>query len=218
MTCLTLGRPLSIAPRYGTFSLTGVNEDMKQVSFLMSKYARSGVLAGRVDGDNARHKLLSQLGAPDLPTIVVLDFSSVQLATASFLDESVLKLREDLSDRPVYLIVSNLLPAVEEELDALLYRAQDAFLAMKCGPDGSFSNAHLLGSLDPKLKDAYERIKEKREASATELHSESRDSENIGPTAWNNRLNVLTSKGLLVEIPTGKSKKYKPLEEILNGA
>ena len=191
---------------------------MKRLVFRMSKYAQNGVLAGRLDGDTARQKLSAELGTVDLPTIVVLDFSSVQLATASFLDEVVLQLRDEVREKPIYLIGSNLSPPVEEELDALLYRAQDAFLIFKCAPGGVYSNPRLLGSLDSKLKDTYDRIKEKRESSATELHSESREQEKIGPTAWNNRLNSLVSKSLLVEIPMGRAKKYRPLEEVLNGA
>jgi hypothetical protein len=191
---------------------------MKRIVFKMSQYARNGVLAGRLDGDTARQKLHAELARADLPAIAVLDFSYVQLATASFLDEAVLKLRESLRTKPIYMIVSNLPPAVEEELDALLYRAQDAFLAFSCTAGGAFSNGHLLGYLESKLKETYDRIKEKREASATELHSESRDSEKVGPTAWNNRLNLLASKSLLIEIPMGRAKKYRPMEEVLNGA
>jgi hypothetical protein len=188
---------------------------MKRIVIPMSKYARSGVLAGRLDGDSARQKLVSELGGLDVPVIGILDFSSVQLATASFLDEVTLRLRESLMNKPVYVIASNLSPAVEEELDALLYRAEDAFIAFKSAPDGQFNGGHLLGNLEPRLKETYERIREKGESSATELHSESRDSDKIGPTAWNNRLNLLASKSLLVEIPMGRAKKYRPLEEVL---
>jgi hypothetical protein len=106
---------------------------------------------------------------------------------------------------------------VEEELDALLFRADDAFLSFGYTPNGAFSSPRLLGNLDPKLKETYERIQEKREATATELYLEARD-KRVGPTAWNNRLNVLASKGLLVEIPLGKAKKYRPIVEVLNGA
>jgi hypothetical protein len=189
---------------------------MKRLVFRMSKYARSGVLAGRVDGDAARQKLFIEMGGINLPTIAVLDFSSVELATASFLDEAVLRLRDDVRGMPIYLIVCNLGLSVEEELDALLYRADDAFLSFRHTTGCEFSNPRVVGKLDPKLKELYERIREKGEATATELHSEAQDS--VGPTAWNNRLNVLTSKGLLIEIPMGKAKKYRPLEELLNGA
>ncbi|NJO33858.1 MAG: hypothetical protein HC869_12650 [Rhodospirillales bacterium] len=36
----------------------------------------------------------------------------------------------------------------------------------------------------------------------------------IGPTAWNNRLSALATKGLLVERKQGKSKSFSPLLEI----
>jgi hypothetical protein len=38
--------------------------------------------------------------------------------------------------------------------------------------------------------------------------------ENIGPTAWNNRLSGLAAKGLLVERKLGKTKSFSPLLEI----
>jgi hypothetical protein len=191
---------------------------MKRLEFRMSKYAQNGVLAGRLDGDTARRKLFAEMSGENAPAIAVLNFAGVQLGTASFLDEAVLRLREDVQGKPIYMIVCDLALAVEEELDALLLRANDAVLAFKHAHGGTYSSPRLLGSLDPKLKEAYERIKQKREASATELYLEARNSEKIGPTAWNNRLNMLASKSLLVEIPMGRTKKYRPMEEMLNGA
>jgi hypothetical protein len=49
-------------------------------------------------------------------------------------------------------------------------------------------------------------------ASAPELANRFTDN-NIGPTAWNNRLSGLAAKGLLVERRQGKSKSFSPLLE-----
>jgi len=76
------------------------------------------------------------------------------------------------------------------------------------------TNQSLLGALEPKLNDTLELVKQRGEASAVELHSDSDEAKKIGPTAWNNRLNTLAAKSLLMEVwQGGRTKKYRPIME-----
>jgi hypothetical protein len=58
-------------------------------------------------------------------------------------------------------------------------------------------------------------VLKKGESSAAELHSETNELPAIGPTAWNNRLSALVAKSLLMEVPLGRAKKYRPILEIV---
>jgi hypothetical protein len=140
----------------------------------------------------------------------------VELATASFLSEAVLPLRDHLRFRrpPAYVVVANLAARVAEEFDELLIRMGDAMLACELAANGDIAHVRLMGKLEEKLLETFNLIRQRGAASAVELHAESRESERIGPTAWNNRLSVLTSKSLVMEIAQGRTKKYQPVLEI----
>lgn len=172
------------------------------------------VLAGRLNGKRAFASAIEQV-AFEAPTIVVLDFRSVALATSSFLSEVVLPLRDHLRTRqpPGFVVVANLTETVREELDDLLTRSSDA--VMSCSTTaGGVSNAKLLGTLEHSLRETFDLVKQKGEASAVELYSESGESKGVGPTAWNNRLAMLAAKSLLIELPRGRAKKYRPVLEM----
>lgn len=171
-------------------------------------------LAGRLCGKRALVRFLEGLPPLADPAVVALDFKGVALATSSFLDEAVLHFRDHLrlGRTPASLIVANLGDGVEEELDDLLIRASDALLSCKLSDHSEVSDVRLLGNLEPKLKETFDLVNKKGEASATELHTESDDP--IKATAWNNRLNALVAKSLLIEIPLGRAKKYRPVLEV----
>ena len=186
---------------------------MKQVVLPMLRPGQDPILAGRVEGENARRRLLSALGPITVPTLVVLEFCAVRLVTASYLDEVTLKFRTQLERTPGYPVAANLSDIVLDEFEHLLRRAGDAFLVCQRLESGVATTPRVLGVLEPKLKQTYGLVKQKGEAGAIELHAEFGDEEKVGPTAWNNRLNTLADKGLLLEIPLGRAKKYRPILE-----
>jgi hypothetical protein len=174
------------------------------------------VLAGRLTGKRVFLRSLEELPPITEPTIVILDFHGVDLATSSFLSEAVLPLRDHLRLRrpPAYVVVANLAERVSEEFGELLNRSGDAILTCTASSQENVFNAQLVGNLEPKLQETFDLIRRKGETSAVELHSESNEADGIGPTAWNNRLAALTSKSLIIEIPQGRTKKYRPVLEI----
>lgn len=174
------------------------------------------VLAGRLGGRRTFVKVLEELPVLTGPTILLLDFHGVDLATSSFLSEALLPLRDYLRSRrpPAYVVAANMNDKVAEEFDDLLTRAGDAMLACDSAADGAISNVRLIGKLEEKLLDTFNLVRARGAASAVELYVESRDSDRIGTTAWNNRLSVLTSKSLVTEIAQGRTKKYQTVLEM----
>jgi hypothetical protein len=170
----------------------------------------SPVLAGKLDGKRMFLRSLEAMPVINVPTLIVLDFRGIELATSSFLDEAVVRLRDHLrlGRAPSYLVVANLSAHVQEELEDLLTRANDAMLACNFSRSDEVSNPRLLGALDPKLSETFELVRQRGLASAVDLHNES-DAQEIGQTAWNNRLNTLAAKSLLMEVPEGRTKKYR---------
>jgi ACT domain-containing protein len=174
------------------------------------------ILAGRLTGKRAFLKALEQLPEMSAPTLVLLDFGKVDLATSSFLTEAIFPLRDHLRLRrvPGYVVVANLAERVREEIEELLRRTGDALLTCTVNPAGQVSDVQLCGRLDQKLQETLDLVNRKGETTAVELHAEGRESESVGATAWNNRLAALAEKSLLVEVLYGRTKKYRPVLEV----
>jgi hypothetical protein len=174
------------------------------------------ILAGRLSGKGTFLRVLEEIPSFTAPTLLILDFHGVELATSSFLSEAILPLRDHLRFRrpPAYVVVANLADKVAEEFDELLVRSGDAVLACDLAASGAITHVRLMGRLEEKLLETFDLIRQKGTASAVELHAESRESDRIGPTGWNNRLSVLTSKSLVMEIAQGRTKKYQPVLEM----
>jgi hypothetical protein len=188
---------------------------MKILQITVRKPHKEPILAGRLDGKRTFLRALEELPPLSDPALAVLDFAGAELATSSFLSELVLPLREHLRLRrpPAYLVVANLSEKVREELDELLNRLGDALLTCEFSNRGKISSVKLVGKLDQKLLETLELVRQKGETSAVELYAGSTDSDDIGPTGWNNRLAALASKSLIVEVPQGRTKKYRAILE-----
>lgn len=190
---------------------------MNTITIPMLRPDTEPVLAGRLDGKRSFARTLETLPIITAPTLVLLDFNGVELATSSFLDEAVIRCRDHLrlGRSPAYLMVANLKAQIEEELSDLLVRASDAMVSCTITGNGHIDNKKMLGALEPKLSETLELVKQKGSASAVQLHDEAEESEKkIGPTAWNNRLSSLAAKSLVVEmVQPGRTKKYRPIME-----
>ncbi len=183
----------------------------------MTAVGDAKVLAGAVQGRQALGKLIAQLPSEQDDSVVALDFEGIELATASFLRESVLGFRDYCrsAHSAIYPIVANANEQVLEELDALLAERADSMVS--CIASGeNFTGARVLGRLDPKLRRTLEAIIEAGEADAGELKEAFAKTEDIGTTGWNNRLAALAAKGVIMEIKFGRGKRYRPVVEGLS--
>lgn len=173
------------------------------------------VLSGAISGRKLLSALVSAVSSTAEPMTVFLDFDGIEVATASFLRESVIGFR-DYARRSlpnVYPVVANLSPAVAEELEFFVRARGDVLLACGLGLDGEVTASRLIGELDPVQRATFDAVRKGGAVSAPELAQRYADAR-IGSTAWNNRLSALASKGLLVERRHGKAKSFSFVLEV----
>ncbi len=172
-------------------------------------------LAGALNGRKVLARLIELSGTePSNPEPVFLDFSGVNVATASFLRESILAFRDHVRRRRshFYPVVANANDLVAEELNVLVGSRGDALMLCCLDPDGNPYAPRLLGELDPKQRMTFDLVQQRGETGAAELMREFGEAEKTTvQTAWNNRLAALASLGLVVELSHGRTKKYRPL-------
>ena len=173
------------------------------------------VLSGATSGRKLLSALIAATPSSEAPTPAFLDFTQIEVATASFLREAVIGFRDYArqSLRNVYPVVANLQPAVAEELDFFVRARGDVLWSCELDADDTVISARLIGELDTAQRSTFDVARELGTITAPELAARFTD-QRIGPTAWNNRLSALASKGLLVERKQGKSKSFSPLLEI----
>lgn len=173
------------------------------------------ILRGAQPGRSLFAVLVANAPEPSDPAPAFLDFSGVEVATASFLRESVVAFRDYArSTLPnLYPVVANAADAVTEELAFFLRHRGDAVWACDLDPAGAVRNARLLGELDDVQRETFNRVLKLRAASAPTLAAAGGDESGVGPTAWNNRLSNLANRGLLIERRGGKTKTFAPVLE-----
>jgi hypothetical protein len=173
------------------------------------------VLSGAISGRTLLSALITATPSSARPTPAFLDFTAIEFATASFLRESVIGFRDYArrSLENVYPAVANLAPTVAEELEFFVRTRGDVLWSCELGSGDTVISARLIGELDPAQRSTFDAALELGAITAPELAARFADQQ-IGPTAWNNRLSALATKGLLVERKRGKTKSFSPLLEI----
>lgn len=176
------------------------------------------ILAGALAGQRVLGEFISATPQTRNWCLMILDFQGVVVATSSFLRESVVAYRDFArTARPsVYPVLANLSEAVEEELHFFLERRADAFWACDLDAQGQVGNPRLVGKLDLVLRETLDAVAKLGSVSAPLLTSLEPE-KGIGPTAWNNRLQGLHSRGLVVERRSGRTKHYNAVLETVGG-
>lgn len=172
------------------------------------------VLSGALRGQDLLAQLLRATAAePASPQPFFLDFTGIDVATASFLRESVLAFRDIVRGRRsvIYPVVANASDAVREELVELVKSRGGVLMTCRLADDGTVSEPRLIGQLDRKQQLTFDLVRQRGETDAMELMREFGETEDVGSTAWNNRLSSLVSLGLIIELSFGRAKRYKPL-------
>jgi hypothetical protein len=179
----------------------------------MKLYATDGVLAGSIEGQRAFTDLLQKTPAAPTTEVCFLDFRDVNVATTRFLRDSIVAYRNHArANWPnIYPVAANLEPRVREDLEVILKARGDAFVICCLDQDGRASSVELIGQIDGKQLVALQEVILLGEADAPSLAA--RADEKVAPTAWNNRLGALAAKGILIEISSGRSKRYRPVLE-----
>jgi DNA-binding transcriptional ArsR family regulator len=163
-------------------------------------------LAGATDGQRwlaTARQLVESLPAG----ICVIDFDGVRLATVSWLREAVLGLNRfvRLMRPEVVLVVANLRPLVREEFEVALEATGQvavAFAASEAAPH----EPRLLGRLDPALLETFKAVEGRAQFDASVVVDAV---SGVAPSAANNRLAALESKGVLVSERRGRNRIYR---------
>ena len=176
-------------------------------------FANNGVLAGSIEGQKVFRELLQNTPAPTKPEVVFVDFSGVDVATTSFLRDGILAYRNHVrSTQPLlYPVCANLSSRVHEELQSFLQERNDALVACRLGEGGQVSDVELIGQIDGKQGVALRGVLDLGESDAPGLRTHV--AEEVAATAWNNRLVALVEKGILIEVSSGRNKRYRPVLE-----
>jgi len=181
--------------------------------FRLRDVAESGILAGALTGRRVLGQLLERVdGEPETPEPLYLDFDGVDIATASFLRECILEFRNIVRRRwtNCYPVVANANKSVTEELCVLLAH-RDVLVLCTLDEEGTPEFPQVLGDLEPKQRVTFDLVRKLGEADAGELMRSSQNRDEVGQTAWNNRLASLSRLGLLMEMSHGRVKRYRPL-------
>lgn len=182
----------------------------------LREIAGATILAGAPNGSRALNALLDAARKePRVPEPVFLDFIDIEVATSSYLRESVVAFRDIIRRRRsnLYPVIANACDAVREELAEFLRPRGDVLMTCVLDQRSRVSQPSLIGDLDPKQKVTFDLVRERGETDAGELMREYGAREGVKQTAWNNRLAALAALGLVVEIAQGRAKRYKPLFE-----
>ena len=174
----------------------------------------SEILAGATSGQKALSRLITELERSTSEDVAVyLDFRGIEIATASYLRESVVEFRNLVRRRmpQFYPIVCNANDPIVEELKVLLEPRREVLLLCSLTEQGKPISPLLLGTLEAKQKLTYDLVHQLGETDAAELMKSNTGEEKVGQTAWNNRLSSLARLGLLVEENLGRAKRYRPL-------
>ncbi|HMU22843.1 MAG TPA: hypothetical protein PKC48_11160 [Sphingorhabdus sp.] len=169
------------------------------------------VCAGSHAGRTVLGKLLALTSCePSSPSALFLDFSEVEIATVSFLRESILAIRDFLRSRKsnYYPVLTNANQQIRDEFEIILSLKNEAFLHCHLESDGRKTNITVLGRLDEKIKHVLNVIQDRGEIDAGELQREFGAAEGVQQTAWNNRLAALAAAGLVIETSRGRAKRY----------
>lgn len=176
----------------------------------------STVLAGAINGQQTLLRLIGVLKEePPKPTLLFLDFRSVEVATASHLRESALAFRDYVrAEKPVYYpVIANANAAVRDDLRELMKSRRDVIMSCRLR-DGAVSEPFPIGELEPKQQLTFDLVGKHGEVDAAQLMRRYGDSEGTKrATAWNNRLNSLAQLGMVIEESRGRAKRYRPLFE-----
>lgn len=184
------------------------------MKIFMSQIGKSEVLAGALNGQKMLSKLLELTRKePQSPELIYLDFSGVDVATASFLREAVLAYRDTVRRRRsnFYSVIANANQVIEDELKVLVTAESDALMLCLLDKNDQPRAPRLLGRLDPKQRLTFELVQQRNDTNAAELMREHGEKEKVNQNAWNNRLASLANLGLVVELSEGRSKRYRPL-------
>lgn len=199
--------------------------------------AATKLAAGSQTGKAHARLLLEQISAaktPESGLVVLVDFRGIELATASYVKETVLWLamcgrmhagalgpseQKSLDWSSLYPL--NVFPAVayaneeiEHEIDEVFARRGLPCLLAEEVSDDLILVAKVLGLVEPTVARTIQALDGSCEATADDLHRKCPD-DGVNITAWNNRLSELNRIRIARRRKDGKFWRYQPLAGVM---
>lgn len=174
-------------------------------------------LAGATSGQAFLSKLVDLAGGVPRDALVALDFTKVDIVTASFFRSAFRAFRDYArSTAFIYPVLINTNAVTREEIAFFAEGSSDSFLLATLSKSGDLSSPLVLGRLDPKQATALQAVVALGEADAGELRAAYPEDPPVSSAAWSNRLAVLSAKGFVIERLVGRSKRFRPIIEGLS--
>jgi hypothetical protein len=175
--------------------------------------AQQDVLAGSIDGQLQLARLITMVSRRIEPEVLFIDLAGITVATASFLREAALGLRDHCLRREynLFVVLANLTQKSIDEVDLLTRLAGEPLVICELNQYREPMHPRVIGPLEEKQRVTLAAVQQHGETDAGKLAKAS--AEQIGTTGWNNRLASLVAKGILVEIRSGRAKRYRTVLE-----
>jgi hypothetical protein len=178
----------------------------------IEKLAGVPILSGAPSGRALYAKLIAALPAePPRPEPLFLDFDRIDVATASFLRESVLAFRTFVRGRRsnFYPTVANARDEIVDDLTELAEARGDVLMICFLDSNGALVNCSHVGKLDPMQQLTFDLVTRLGHTTVAQLMEVEQGP--VKATAWNNRLASLTNIGIICEQSHGRTKTYSSL-------
>jgi len=171
-------------------------------------------LSGATNGLRAMTLIAQSLPLNLDGSLLILDFSGIEIATGSFLRSLIFSLRDFCLEhrRGVALVLANLNEAVQEELTDRLRSMREAIVTCKLSPTGDVTSARVVGILEERQAETLAAVMRAGETDAPTLAGNDHESD-ASANKWNNRLAALVAKGILKERRSGRVKRYSAVLE-----
>lgn len=136
---------------------------------------------------------------------LIIDFTGIADASASFLREAILAFRDYVRayQPELFPVLANIAASVREELDTLLKARGEAMPACRIDDAGKAVDADIVGALEPSLSQTLDMIRARGPLALSDLPEETK------ATTWSNRLASLIRQGFIVPIPEPNKRLYR---------
>ncbi len=173
-------------------------------------------LVGKTGGTRDFPKFMSAVAeAPDGSTIV-LDWSAIDLATASYFGSAIIPIirMTMIGDLDRYFVFAGLNQTSFDELKLVIEYNQLVVFLGDLDRNGSPRNLRVLGKLESPYAETLTAIQATESASASGLHKQQhRTGTRIGKTGWVNRLSHLHRLRLIKKHKVGRELVFETVQK-----
>jgi hypothetical protein len=137
---------------------------------------------------------------------LILDFTDIADASASFLREAILAFRDYVRayQPDVFPVLANIAETVRDEFDTLLKARGEAMPACRIDDAGNPVDAFVIGALEPSLSQTLDMIRARGQLALSDLPTAA-----VRTTTWSNRIASLIRQGFIVPIPEPNKRVYR---------